>query len=132
MPGETDLKILLRSMRPILDKDEYVFYSVNTENVNYLSLNPIGIFREAEGVTLIIRREVADLAGISYAAVFSMITLSVHSSLSAVGFLAAIASKLSERGISVNPVSAYYHDHLFVPVSRAEEAMELLKELSVG
>jgi hypothetical protein len=28
--------------------------------------------------------------------------------------------------ISVNPVSGFYHDHLFVPVDRAEEAMRLL------
>lgn len=55
---------------------------------------------------------------------------SVHSSLSAVGFLAAITGKLAERGISVNPVSAYDHDHLFVPVSRSDEVMELLQEFS--
>ncbi|MGL6341627.1 MAG: ACT domain-containing protein, partial [Waterburya sp.] len=41
-----------------------------------------------------------------------------------------ITGKLAEHGISVNPISAYYHDHLFVPASRAQEAMELLQELS--
>ncbi|HEY9768965.1 MAG TPA: ACT domain-containing protein [Coleofasciculaceae cyanobacterium] len=59
-----------------------------------------------------------------------MITLSVHSSLEAVSFLAAITAKLAEHKIGVNPVSAYHHDHLFVPVSRAQEAMILLKEFS--
>ena len=52
-----------------------------------------------------------------------MITLSVHSSLDAVGFLAAITNKLAAAAISFNPVSAYYHDHLFIPANRAEQAM---------
>ncbi|MDV3002511.1 MAG: hypothetical protein N5P05_004166 (plasmid) [Chroococcopsis gigantea SAG 12.99] len=132
MPRETDLKLLLRAMRPTLCKDEYIFCSIDTQEPHYLNLNPIATFREAEGVSLIIEREVADRAGIPYVAVFSMITLSVHSSLEAIGFLATIATRLAEHGISVNPVSAYYHDHLFVPVSRAEEAMDLLQKLSVG
>jgi hypothetical protein len=61
-----------------------------------------------------------------------MITLSIHSSLEAVGFLAAITGKLADHNISVNPISAYYHDHLFVPAARAQAAMELLQEFSKG
>ena len=59
-----------------------------------------------------------------------MISLTVHSSLDAVGFLAAITTKLAQSGISVNPVSAFYHDHLFVPVNRADEAVSLLREFT--
>jgi hypothetical protein len=59
-----------------------------------------------------------------------MITLEVHSSLEAVGFLAAIATRLAAAGIGVNPVAGYFHDHLFVPEARAEEAMRLLDELA--
>ena len=59
-----------------------------------------------------------------------LITLTVHSSLEAVGFLAAIAGRLAEAGISVNAVSAYYHDHLFVPEHRADEALRLLQNMS--
>ncbi|HUI76634.1 MAG TPA: ACT domain-containing protein [Bryobacteraceae bacterium] len=47
----------------------------------------------------------------------------------AVGLLARITAQLAEHGISVNAVSAYYHDHLFIPEDRAEEAVGLLKEL---
>lgn len=56
--------------------------------------------------------------------------MQVHSSLEAVGFIAAIANKLAENGISVNVVSAYYHDHLFVSSEKAEQVMQLLAEMS--
>ena len=58
------------------------------------------------------------------------ITLEIHSALEAVGFLAAITTRLAASGMGVNPVSAFYHDHLFVPVDRAEEAVALLEEMA--
>ncbi|MBE9043023.1 ACT domain-containing protein [Pleurocapsales cyanobacterium LEGE 10410] len=128
MSGETNLSRLLQSMQPVLCPGEYVFCTISDRDQRYSHLDPIGQFRESEGITLILPREQADAANLSYTSVFSMITLSIHSSLEAVGFLAAITSKLAEHNISVNPVSAYYHDHLFIPVSCAIEAMTLLKE----
>jgi ACT domain len=65
-----------------------------------------------------------------------MITLNVHSSLEAVGFIAYVAGKLAERGIGTNPVSGFWHDHVFVPVGREGEAMAVLegiaREAAVG
>ncbi len=43
-----------------------------------------------------------------------------------------LRSRLASRGISVNPGSAYFHDHLFVPSARAGEALEVLTELARG
>jgi uncharacterized protein len=57
--------------------------------------------------------------------------LTVHSSLNAVGFLAAVTTQLAEAGISLNAVSAFYHDHLFVPHDRADEALALLQNMSM-
>jgi hypothetical protein len=65
-----------------------------------------------------------------YAFASRLITLTVHSALEAVGFLAAITVRLAEAGTSVNAVSAFHHDHLFVPVDRAHEAMGVLREMS--
>ena len=60
-----------------------------------------------------------------------MITLNVHSSLDAVGFLAKITNALAEEGnMGVNPVSGFYHDHLFVPETRADDAMKILQSLT--
>lgn len=128
--GETNLSVLLTTMQPTLQAGEYVFCSVApgfSQTEPYAKLTPIGLFREAEGLTLILERTEAEAAALLYSAVFRMITLSVHSSLEAVGFLAAITGKLAEQGISVNPVSAYYHDHLFVPAARASQVMDLLQ-----
>ena len=130
MSGETNLSKLLQSMQPVLCPGEYVFCSISDRDNRYSQLDAIGQFRESEGITLILQREQADAANIYYISVFSMITLAVHSSLEAVGFLAAITTKLAEHKIAVNPVSAYYHDHLFVPVSRTQEVMILLQEFS--
>ncbi|WNZ21658.1 ACT domain-containing protein [Leptolyngbya sp. NK1-12] len=129
MSGETDLSVLLRTMQPLLCQGEYVFCTVERQ-FDPSGLGPIGLFYEDKGLTLMLRREQADGAGLTYTAVFRLITLSVHSSLEAVGFLAAIASHLAAHQISVNPVSAYYHDHLFVPAAQAEQAMQLLHELT--
>lgn len=130
MTGETNLNVLLRTIKPILCEDEYVFCSIESQAKNWIELNPVCFFREQEGVTLILVRQQADAAALSYSSIFRMITLSVHSSLDAVGFIAAITGKLAASGISVNPVSAYYHDHLFVPASQVDEVMKLLRYFS--
>ncbi|WP_375768969.1 ACT domain-containing protein [Archangium gephyra] len=130
MSGETNLGVLLRSMRPVLREGEFVFLTTRQSLREAAALEPLGLFHEEEGLTLILPREKADAAGLPYSAVFRMLTLSVHSSLEAVGFLAAITARLAARGISVNPVSAYFHDHLFVPSARAEESLALLVELA--
>jgi hypothetical protein len=89
-------------------------------------------FREAEGMTLIVPRDQATAAGLPAAFPSRMITLEIASSLEAVGFLAAITAGLAEAGIAVNPVSAFHHDHLFVPEARAEEAMTILRAMAGG
>lgn len=71
-------------------------------------------------------------AGLNVSFRSRMITLEIHSSLEAVGFLAAITTRLAGAGMGVNPVSAFHHDHLFVPADRAEEALRLLEDLAAG
>jgi uncharacterized protein len=87
-------------------------------------------FREAEGLTVIVEREAAEAAGLVGVFPCRMITLEVHSALEAAGFLAAVATRLADEGIGVNPVAAYYHDHLFVAQDRAEDALRALHELA--
>jgi uncharacterized protein len=132
LSGETDLQRLLASMQPAPMPGTYVFAAVPPATAIPPDIQPVMTFREAEGTTLILRAEEAETAGLDAVFRCRMITLTVHSSLDAVGFMAAIATQLAAAGISVNPVSAFYHDHLFVPEGRAEEAMQVLGRISAG
>ncbi len=126
--GERNLEELLRRMDPALAPGEFVFAAGPLpEGVDALCR-----FREPEGVTSILDRADAERLGIEFTFPCRMITLRVHSSLEAVGFLARIAAELARRGISTNVVSAFYHDHLFVPAGCAEEAMAALGEMAAA
>jgi hypothetical protein len=129
MTGEFDLETLLRHMEPKHVQGEYVFCSIDEGDFDLVG-TPLLIFREAEGVTVVLLREIAELNRLKFEKIWGLITLQVHSDLSAVGFLAEITHHLAKADVSVNVVSAYYHDHLFVPVSKVDKAMEILKSLS--
>jgi len=129
MAAITDLDVLLRDMRPDLRPADYVYCTVAGEEAgDWLSLSPLGFFREDEGLTLILERAVADNAGLPYGPVMRCITLTVHSALEAVGLTAAVAAALTRHGISANVVAAYYHDHIFVLSHDAERALIALAE----
>jgi hypothetical protein len=128
MSGITGLDELLRSMEPQLLETEFVFCTVSGSLVDYVSLNPIATFIEKEGLTLVLDKYVAQKTGLQFEGSFRQITLTVHSSLEAVGLTAAVSSKLTDKGISSNVVAAYYHDHIFVQTAKAEMALSALKE----
>ena len=129
MAGETNLITLVRSMMPELQPGEYVFASV-TSPTDISREETICEFKEAEGVTVVLKRARADALGISYDFVASWITLTVHSSLSAVGLTAVFATALAKNNISCNVVAGYYHDHIFVDRDDAQRAVEVLRGLS--
>ncbi|CAI2769248.1 ACT domain-containing protein [Flavobacterium collinsii] len=130
MSGEKDLQQLLKSMRPEHNLGDYVFCKV--EKLDGVELNDIEMFfKEKEAITLILKKEIADALKLDYSVVMSWITLTVHSSLEAVGLTAAFSKALSEHEISCNVVAAFYHDHIFIAQKDTEKAMEILNLFSV-
>jgi len=126
--GETNLSKLLGSMSPQLIPGEYVFCSVKGECCDFSKLSPLATYLEVEGLTLVLSKEVALANKLPFESVFKGITLTIHSSLDAVGLTAAVSTKLAEKGISANVIAAYYHDHIFVQSEKAELALEALGE----
>lgn len=124
----TDLKTLLKGMTPKLQEGTYVFCTVDhLANINQNDI--IGSFREEEGLTVILSQSNADRLSLNYTYIASWITLTIHSSLEAVGLTAAFSTALAKAGISCNVVAAYYHDHIFVDHKDAEAAMNVLLSL---
>jgi len=129
MQGETDIVALLKKMSPTLNNGEYVFCTLPASmEIDYADV--IGSFKEKEGLTVILEKGVADNLDLDYTYVASWITLTVHSSLEAVGLTAAFSAALAKEGISCNVIAAYYHDHIFVDQKDASKAMATLKQLS--
>lgn len=130
MTGIKNLNELLTSMQPELVDKVFVFCTVTGQLEQYLALEPIAVFMEQEGLTLVLTKDKADKANLVYEGLFQQITLTVHSSLESVGLTAAVSTTLAAKGISANVIAAYYHDHIFVPSEQAEQALLALKVLS--
>lgn len=123
----TKLHELLAQLEPVRQVKTYAYCILQIDQT--VPASTIGWFREAEGMTIIL--PVNDAIGQGLQIVFqaAWITLTVHSALEAVGLTAAVSTALAQAGISCNMVAAVHHDHLFVPINQAEQAMEVLKQL---
>lgn len=130
MPGITDLDTLLASMEPELQPGEFIFCSLPLEAPLPAGIEPLGIFREKEGRTLVLTEAAAANLDCPKSAPMRQITLTVHSSLEAIGLTAAFATELGRHGISANVIAGFYHDHIFVGSADAERAVEALRALS--
>jgi hypothetical protein len=129
MNGETNLDILLKTMKPKLNMGVFVFCLV--KDLTLVNLNKaVLFFKEEEGSTIIIKKELADTLKLDYTFISSWITLTVHSSLEAIGLTAAFSKALADNGIGCNVVAAFYHDHIFVPIHDTEKAMAVLNRFS--
>ncbi|KAK4555714.1 hypothetical protein LTR86_007467 [Recurvomyces mirabilis] len=135
-PGGMDLSNLLKTMSPTLQNGTYVWITISPSDsagqrfLKENTWNAEMLFREREGYTIIVTKAIADEADMDYVFPCCKITLNVHSSLEAVGFMAAIATRLTSIGTGSNPVSGYYHDHLFVPVGKDGIIVEELKKMA--
>ncbi|MFI7442961.1 ACT domain-containing protein [Nonomuraea indica] len=128
MTGESDLRKLLGGMSPRLNPGRYVFTTAGAEVPT--GVTPVVTVAEEEGLTLVIRQDEADAAGLAYDYVAGWITLRVHSALEAVGLTAAFARELADAGLSCNVVAGLRHDHLFVPYESAARAVAVLEDLA--
>ena len=122
-----ELKELLGNLQPRRRPGEYVFCSTTRRHARALEGAPVALFREEEGVTVVLPQSRAEATGLAYEGVWSQIELGVRSDLTAVGLLAAVCARLAEAGVPANAFSAVHHDHLFVLEADAERALELLE-----
>lgn len=129
MTPQIDLKDLLTALQPQLNNGEYVFCKARLHDIP-AGVEPLMHFHEHEGLTVLLRRGQAEELGLRYTLVCAWITLAVNSALESVGLTAAVSSALAEAGIPCNVVAAFHHDHLFVPVDKAEQALKILHSLS--
>jgi len=126
----SDRRAMIAAMDPLLDGQAWCFVTAeDPAQAIELMRGALATFREDEGLSLVVPAEAAAACGIA-AAPFARITLQVHSALEGVGLTAAVSSALAEAAIACNVIAACRHDHVFVPLARADEAMVILARLA--
>lgn len=119
----------LKNLNPVLLEDEYVFCTfLSSIYGDHNKLNPIASFNEKEGLTLVVKKEIAKFNNLEFKDTFKCISLNLISSLTSVGLTALISKALADNEISANIYAGYYHDHIFVPLEKANDAFKLLCE----
>jgi hypothetical protein len=78
------------------------------------------LVREDEATTVVVQDD---------GGAWARISLTVHSSLEAVGLTAAFARALAEAGISANVIAGWHHDHILVPWARRHDALAALERM---
>ncbi len=85
---------------------------------------------EGEGLSVVLPVETAAALGQPTDLPMAMITLTVNSALDGIGLSAAVTSALADAGIACNLVAGHHHDHVFVPLGDAENALARLRALA--
>ena len=121
---------MISGMTPELRDGRFYFCSTHEEDLAAAAYpHALGMFREDEGVTLVLSEAHATRLGFALSSPMSQIVLEVYSSLEGVGLTAAVAAALARDGIACNMIAAYHHDHVFVPSHSAQAALRSLHAL---
>ncbi len=118
----------LPNLDPELHEGVYVFTTV-PPGTDLAGLGVVATMHEPEGLTLVLPESQAEQHGFDLVFRCAWITLRVASALESVGLTAAFARALAEESIACNVIAGTHHDHLFVPVDRAADALQCLREL---
>ncbi|MDJ0769557.1 MAG: ACT domain-containing protein [Ilumatobacter sp.] len=129
MAGETDLDRMLASLAVERRPGTFTFVTGPWKTLKSVAHAEI---REAEGETLVVTIDDARAAGAPVEFEAAWLTLTVHSSLEAVGLTAAVSRALADEGIACNVLAGYHHDHLLVPVESAASAITAIETLTAN
>ena len=117
-------------IKPLRNPGTYVFCVLN--DFGHIPLSDVlCTFREPEGTTLILEQSLADKHKLPYEYEAAWISLQIDTDLEMVGLTAEFSNELANEGISCNIIAAYHHDHIFVSIDDANNAMDVLREINI-
>ena len=123
MSGETDLNAMLATLEVVRRPGTFVYVEVDTPAGIEVGDGIEALLNDGDSFTVVATIEAAERHGWDAEFPAAWLTLTVHSSLEAVGLTAAFAASLGEAEIPCNVIAGFRHDHILVPVAMAERAI---------
>lgn len=120
----TDLDQMLACLDVEVRPEPYVFVCADVPGAEAAAR-----IEETEGTTLVLTSTEAERLGLATSPSFAWLTLTINSSLTAVGLTAAFSTALAAEQISCNVLAGYHHDHLLVSWEDADRAVAVLRSL---
>lgn len=127
-PGETDLEKMLATLDVERRPGVFTFVAVADPD-RALAEVAHATVREGDTTTLVLTVDDARRAGLDVVTEMAWLSLTVQSSLDAVGLTAAVSQVLGDAGVACNVLAGYHHDHLLVPAEQAASAITALRSL---
>ncbi len=124
-PGETDLDLMLATLAVQRRPGVFTYIAVEVPTTGLIAAAH-AVIKEGRLTTIVLPVEAAERAGQKPTGQFAWLTLTVQSSLDAVGLTAAISARLTAVDISCNVLAGYHHDHVLVPLDRIDDAIAAL------
>jgi len=124
-PGETDLNVMLSTLGVKRRAGVFAYIAVEVPTPGLLAAAH-AVVKEGRLTTIVLPVDAAERAGQATDVQFAWLTLTVESSLDAVGLTAVVSGRLADVGVSCNVLAGYHHDHLLVPVDRVDDAIAAL------
>ncbi|MFK8022429.1 MAG: ACT domain-containing protein [Ilumatobacter sp.] len=132
-PGETDLAAMLATLDVERRPGSFAFVEVpGRASGDLIATSHATVIEDgARGLatTLVVPVPDAAAAGLAIDVEMAWLTLTVESSLEAVGLTAAFSRALGDAGVPCNVLAGYRHDHLLVPVEQVDRAIDTLRRL---
>jgi len=124
-PGETDLAAMLATLSVQRRPGVFAYIAVQVPTPGLIAAAH-AVVKEGRLTTIVLPVDAAARAGQVTDVQFAWLTLTVRSSLDAVGLTAVVSARLAAIGIPCNVLAGYHHDHLLVPVDRVDDAIDVL------
>ena len=124
-PGETDLAAMLATLSVQRRPGVFAYIAVQVPTPGLIAAAH-AVVKEGRLTTIVLPVDAAARAGQATDVQFAWLTLTVQSSLDAVGLTAVVSARLAAIGIPCNVLAGYHHDHLLVPVDRVDDAINVL------
>ncbi len=129
MTGETDLDAMLATLEVVRRPGTFVYVELADPAGITVGDGVEAVLNDGDSFTVVASTDAAERHGWDAEFPAAWLTLTVHSSLEAVGLTAAFAASLGEAAIPCNVIAGFRHDHILVPVDQADTAIAQLATL---